>query len=163
MRSRGSCDFDVKSDAISVCVKPFIASALSKILSISCADVSFDFSKANQKFQADQHVLIYEINGPFFFGAADKFIDSINQIGEKNKLIILGLKHVPFMDGTALHGFRRLVHTCYKHHIEVYITGINKQPLEVLQKAGLVDEIGKNHFYKTIEEAKLHYNQLKNS
>ncbi len=124
-------------------------------------DVSFDFSKANQKFQADQHVLIYEINGPFFFGAADKFIDSINQIGEKNELIILGLKHVPFMDGTALHGFRRLLHTCYKHHIEVYITGINKQPLEVLQKAGLVDEIGKNHFYKTIEEAKIHYNQLK--
>ncbi|MFA6800707.1 MAG: sulfate permease [Acholeplasmataceae bacterium] len=120
-------------------------------------DMSFDFEKANKKFQTDQNILIYEINGPFFFGAADKFIDAINHIGEKNKLIILGLKHVPFMDATALHGFRRLIYTCQKHHIQVYVTGIQKQPYEVLMNAGVIDLIGKESFYKTIEEAKICY------
>jgi len=123
-------------------------------------DANFDFEKENQKFIADKHVLIYEVNGPFFFGAADRFIDLVNQIGEKNKLIILGLKHVPNMDATALHGLRMLLHKCSRHHIEVYITGTNKLTFDTIQKGGLEELIGKDHFYKTIEEAKKHYRQL---
>lgn len=120
-------------------------------------DITFNFDQEKHKFEADKEVLIYEINGPFFFGAADKFIDTINQIGQRNKLIIIGLKHVPVMDGTALHGFRKLLHSCQKHNIKVYVTGIKMQPYSVLKKAGLINIIGEENFYKTIEEAKENY------
>lgn len=120
-------------------------------------DITFDFDKANKQFQTNKDILIYEINGPFFFGAADKFIDYSQKINEKNKLIIIGLKHVSIMDATALHGFRRLVNTCVKLNINLYVTGVNIQPFEVMNRAGLVEIIGNNHFYKTIEEAKEAY------
>jgi SulP family sulfate permease len=120
-------------------------------------DITFDFEQSNKKFQTSKDILIYEINGPFFFGAADKFIDSISSINDQTKVIIIGLKYVPVMDATAIHGMRRLVNTCQKHSIKVFITGVKPQPKEVLKKSGLYDQIKEEHFFQTIEEAKEMY------
>ena len=131
-----------------------ISSVKQKSLDFSEDEVNFDFSKVSQKYEADKNIIIYEINGPFFFGAADKFLDQINTIGEKNRHIIIGMKHVSVIDATALHAFKRMLNTCERHKIEIYVTGIHKEPFQTLQNAGLVERIGQNHFLKSIEEAK---------
>ncbi len=136
-----------------------ISSVKSKSLDFSEDELNFDFSKVSEKYKADKNIIIYEINGPFFFGAADKFLDLINGIGEKNKYIIIGMKHVSVIDATALHAFKRMLTTCEKHHIEVYITGLKKEPYTTLTNAGLVDRIGEDHFLKSIEEAKTYLKQ----
>jgi len=117
-------------------------------------EMNFDFSQVSKKYETTKDTLIYEINGPFFFGAADKFLDQISNVGQHNKNIIIGMKHVNFMDATALHAFKRMLNTCEKHQIKVYITGIQSGPYSTLEKAGLIVKIGQDHFLKSIEEAK---------
>ena len=96
---------------------------------------------------------LYEINGPFFFGAADKFLSFLGNIGDPTERLILRMRYVPAMDATALQAFRKMQHLCDHHHIELLITGINEQPRSVLTKAGIVEAIGPDKFFATVDEA----------
>jgi len=136
-----------------------ISSVKFKSLDFSEDELNFDFSQVAQRYETDKNTLIYEINGPFFFGAADKFLDLINTLGEKNRHIIIGMKHVSVIDATALHAFKRMLNTCERHHIDVYVTGIKKEPYVTLMNAGLTARIGEGHFLKSIEDAKEHLRQ----
>ncbi len=98
-------------------------------------------------------IMIYEINGPFFFGAAHKFFTALNELGDKTNVLIIRMRNVPAMDATALNAFRRMIEICYHKHIEILISGINEQPYSVLKKAELVEIIGEDKFFKTIKEA----------
>ncbi len=100
-----------------------------------------------------RHVLIYEINGPFFFGAADKFMDASTQVGDKTKVLIVKMKHVTAMDATALQAFRGLVKRCEKQSIDILLTGVTNQPAELLVKSGLMDRIGKDRVFPGLSQA----------
>ncbi|WP_461205976.1 SulP family inorganic anion transporter [Clostridium sp. DL1XJH146] len=113
----------------------------------------FDFIKESNKIKTADNVQIYEINGPFFFGAADKFIEATSQIGLKTNTLIIRMRNVPAMDATALHAFKRIVFMCRRRHIKIVISGINEQPLKVLKKAELVDVIGEENFFAEVEGA----------
>lgn len=99
-------------------------------------------------------IQVYEINGPLFFGAADKFLDVITEVNGKNtKVMILRLRNVPAMDATAVHALKRFVNACKKHKIKIMISGLKEQPRDVLLKSGLVDAIGDSNFYEHFEVA----------
>lgn len=100
-----------------------------------------------------RHILIYEINGPFFFGAADKFLDASVQVGEKTKVLIVKMKHVVSMDATALQAFRGLIKRCDKQSIDVILTGVPKQPAELLKRTGLLDKIGEDRVFPGLTQA----------
>ncbi|MCD4826381.1 MAG: STAS domain-containing protein [Acholeplasmataceae bacterium] len=111
------------------------------------------FKNENKKYPILEGVKMYQINGPFFFGAAFKYIEVINQLDSKIEYLIIGMKHVPAIDATALHSFNTSLKICQSKHITVLITGLRTQPFHALQKANLIDVIGSNHMFKTIEEA----------
>lgn len=131
------------------------------------ADVSnievMDFDASEEKeFDEDspynrsdiKDVQIYEINGPFFFGATDKFMDALSELGYKTKVLIIDMKNVPAMDASALHVFKRLMKTCKHRHIKVLIAGINNQPLDLFKKAEIFDIIGgEDSFFETVDSA----------
>ena len=99
-------------------------------------------------------IQIYKINGPFFFGATDKFLDSINELGYRTNYLVIDMHSVPAVDASALHAFKRLIRTCIKKHIVILISGINPQPLSSLKKAELYDMIGGDeHFFDRTEDA----------
>lgn len=99
-------------------------------------------------------VQIYEINGPFFFGATDKFMDALNELGYKTKVLIIDMKNVPAMDASALHVFKRLMRMCKHRHIKVLISGINSQPMDLFKKAEIIDIIGgEENFFDSIDSA----------
>ncbi len=100
-----------------------------------------------------KNVLIYEINGPFFFGAADKFMDAESAVSNKTKILIVKMKHVPAMDATALHAFNRIVKICAKRKITLLLTGIQEQPKSVLDKAGVTAKIGDDHIFTGLGDA----------
>lgn len=116
-------------------------------------DANFDFIEENKKIKTPKNVQIYEINGPFFFGAADKFFDALKSLGSKTTTLIIRMRNVPAMDATALHAFRRMIDLCEHKKIRLIISGINTQPQSVLDKAGLTEKIGKNEFFEYIEDA----------
>jgi SulP family sulfate permease len=105
------------------------------------------------KYGLPKGVLLYEINGPLFFGAADKFVEAMDELGEHVDVLIVRMRNVPAMDATALRAFRNLVDLCAQHRSAMYITGIAEQPMAVLRKAGVAETIGGSHFFDSVDEA----------
>lgn len=97
------------------------------------------------------NVMIYEVSGPMFFGAADK-IPEIDNGSEKN-VMILRMSNVPALDITAMNGLSRLYNQCQKNGIKLIFSHINSQPMTVIKKAGLFDEMGADCFQPNIDAA----------
>lgn len=97
------------------------------------------------------HVMVFEITGPMFFGAADK-IPHMDRDTDK-KVLILRMRSVPAMDITALIGLRRLWDECRRKGIQVVFSHVNEQPMSVFQKSGLFDDVGAENFQPNIDDA----------
>lgn len=98
-------------------------------------------------------IQIYEINGPFFFGAADQFLEAFANVRRSTRVLIIRMRNVPTMDATALHAMRKVVRRAHDKGMQVRISGIRPQPMQVLEQAGLVGIIGRDHFHRTLQEA----------
>ena len=97
------------------------------------------------------HVMVYEINGPMFFGAADR-IPHI-QDGERRRVMILRMRSVPALDITALNGLCRLLEECRSHRVELILSHVNEQPMSVLKKSGVLALIGEENICPNIDRA----------
>lgn len=97
------------------------------------------------------HVMVYEVTGPMFFGAADK-IPHMDRETDKS-VLILRMRAVPALDITALNGLRRLWEECRRQDIQVVFSHVNEQPMSVFQKSGLLDEVGRENFQPNIDAA----------
>jgi len=94
---------------------------------------------------------IFEINGPFFFGAADKFRDTMNQMKRRPKVLILRMRFVPAMDATGLSALEDLLGKAKKDKMEVILSGVHAQPLKVMKEAGIIEMLGEDHFHWDIK------------
>lgn len=83
---------------------------------------------------------VYEINGPFFFGAADKFIDAVVRAGERRENLILLLRSVPAMDATAYQALLSLRDQCRRHKTRLILAELRPQPAKLLEKYGFFKE-----------------------
>ncbi len=97
------------------------------------------------------HVMVYEITGPMFFGAADK-IPHMERKGER-RVLILRMRSVPAIDITALNSLQRLCTECRDKDIAVIFSHVNEQPLSVFRRSGLYSEIGGENFVPNIDAA----------
>lgn len=98
-------------------------------------------------------VVVYRIFGPFLFGAAEKMHDALERAGNTHKVLILRLHLVTAIDSTALHALQVLVRRNRKHGGTVVISGIHRQPLELLRKSGFIDIIGRENFCGSFDKA----------
>ena len=97
------------------------------------------------------HVMVYEISGPMFFGAADKIPHIERSSGRR--VLILRMRSVPAMDITALNSLQRLCQECQDKGIQVIFSHVNEQPLSVFRKSGLYEEVGEENFAPNIDAA----------
>ncbi|MCC8172851.1 MAG: sodium-independent anion transporter [Odoribacter sp.] len=96
---------------------------------------------------------VYEIDGPFFFGIANKFEECMKALGDRPKVRIIRMRKVPFMDTTGLHNLESLYRLSEKEKIRVVLSGVNEQVREVLEKSELVHKIGRENICSNIQEA----------
>lgn len=91
-------------------------------------------------------VEVYEIDGPFFFGIANKF-DEIGDFGKgiKADIRIIRMRKVPFIDSTGIHNLRNLYIRSKKDQIDVVLSGVTEEVFNTLEKAKFVDEIGREN------------------
>lgn len=111
---------------------------------------------STEKEAAEQNMLrkipssisVYEITGPLFFGAAD----TIKQISVKDgtRCLIIRMRSVPSVDSTAMNALAGLCDYCKKHDITLILSHVNKQPMRAMEKAGLLDQIGRKNFRRNI-------------
>lgn len=95
---------------------------------------------------------IFEINGPFFFGAADKFKDTLVQLKKRPRVLILRLRFVPAIDATGLSALEELLRKAKKSNMEILFSGVHAQPLHALKNAGIITRIGEDHFHWDIKD-----------
>ncbi|MGV8982247.1 SulP family inorganic anion transporter [Clostridium sp.] len=100
-----------------------------------------------------ENVSLYEINGPFFFGAADKFMHAIKEIGIPTKILIVKMSNVPAMDATGYHALEMLYGICTKHHTHLIILNLQEQPTTVLSKYGFIGLLGEANICSNVDEA----------
>ncbi|MDF2486949.1 MAG: sulfate permease, SulP family [Herbinix sp.] len=104
-----------------------------------------------RKKKVPKNTLVYEINGPMFFGAADKFMDI--SLDSHVKIVILRMKSVPAMDVNALHTLNNVMKSCKKKHITLILSHVQDQPLKMMQKAGFDKSLGEENFCDNIDQA----------
>ena len=114
---------------------------------------SQDDSGAIYRRQVPQGVEVYEINGPFFFGAAEKFKDTLSEVSRKPKVLIVRMRNVPAIDSTAIHTLRDLVRRTQKDGTMVLLSDVHAQPLIALENSALLSEIGEDRVYGNIDQA----------
>ncbi len=106
-----------------------------------------------RKYKIPAGVEIFEINGPFFFGAADKFRGAMASIEKMPKVLILRMRHVPSMDMTGLQALDEIVTSYAKKGVKIVLSGVRERPRELILKSGLGDKIGKNNVLPNIQKA----------
>ena len=98
-------------------------------------------------------VEVYDINGPFFFGAAETFSEYLGQVSGKPKAIVLDLEGVPAMDSTGLRALTTLVERRTKANVPVFIVGLQTQPRDLILRSPLADLVGRDRLNLSPEEA----------
>jgi SulP family sulfate permease len=98
-------------------------------------------------------VEVFEIYGPFFFGAADKFKDTFLQIEKPPKILILRMRHVPVIDATGIRALEDVLEKMKKKGIVPIISGIHDQPLHMLERSGLMEYLEKDNIVHDIDDA----------
>jgi SulP family sulfate permease len=113
---------------------------------------SGDVSGAVFRRDVPKGVEVYEINGPFFFGAAESFKNTVGQVASRPKVLIIRMRNVPAMDATGLSAFKDLVRQSRREGIHVFITEIHAQPMVALSRSDLFDELGEENVLGTLDE-----------
>jgi SulP family sulfate permease len=98
-------------------------------------------------------VVVYEVYGPFFFGAADSFHRVIQSRGDSPQVIILRMRHVPAIDATGLNALRKLQSRCLKNRTQLIFSGVTEQPLKVFHQTGFLEEAGSQNVCGSIDGA----------
>ena len=98
-------------------------------------------------------VQVYEITGPFFFGAAETFKDRVSRIAGKPKVLILRMRHVLAIDSTGLHALRELVQRSRREGILVVLSDVHAQPVVALERSGLYDDLTEENVHGNIDDA----------
>ena len=98
-------------------------------------------------------VEVYEINGAFFFGAAETFKDTLAQIAGKPKVLIIRMRDVLLLDSTGMHALKDVVHRSRKDGTTVLLSDVHMQPLVALTGSPVLEEIGQENVFANLDEA----------
>lgn len=98
-------------------------------------------------------VEVYDVAGPFFFGAAEQFKDALAAVSRKPKVLIVRMRSVPFIDSTGLNVLRDLVRRTQGDGTTVIIAEVQDQPRQAIQRAGLMDVVGPDHIVGSLDFA----------
>ncbi len=100
-----------------------------------------------------KNTMLYEINGPLFFGAAQKFQEFLLDLKQEPRILIIRMRNVPFIDATAINRLKELAQILKGRGTTMIISGANRQVREELFKSDLYSQLGKHNILDSIEHA----------
>lgn len=111
------------------------------------------------KLENNEHLIIpdgvevYEINGPYFFGAGNRFEEIMARFGNRPKVRIIRMRKVPFVDSTGIHNLTNLCTMSQKEGIQIVLSGVNPNVHGVLARSGFYELIGEDNICSHINIA----------
>ncbi len=100
-----------------------------------------------------ENVEVYEINGPYFFGIANKFEELMADMNDHPKVRIIRMRRVPFIDSTGIHNLQNLCAMSKREGTHIVLSGVTPNVYAVLEHAGFCDMLGKDHICPNINVA----------
>ncbi len=100
-----------------------------------------------------KNVLIYEINGPLFFGASQKFQEVLTDLNRQPEILILRMRHVPFIDATGINRLKEMCHQLQLKGTTIIISGANHDVKQEMFKAQLYSIIDRHNILLNINDA----------
>jgi SulP family sulfate permease len=110
-------------------------------------------SNAITNKKVPEEVEVFEINGPFFFGAVSKFRDAMRFIESPPKVLIIRMRNVPAIDGTGIHALEEVYHESVKKGTQLVLSGVHTQPLMALDQSGFLKVIGEQNVLGNIDDS----------
>lgn len=96
---------------------------------------------------------IYEISGPLFFASAKQFCEVLKSTGLKSRIIIIRMRHVPFVDSTGLQNLKEAIKILIHSDIKVILSGVNENVYNDLKKTSVYPMIGAGSIFETFDQA----------
>ena len=100
-----------------------------------------------------KNVEVYEINGPYFFGAGNRFEDIMARYGRRPKVRIIRMRKVPFIDSTGMHNLENMCLMSQREGITVVLSGVNKKVEDVLKRNNFNKLLGEENICNHIDIA----------
>lgn len=97
----------------------------------------------------------YEISGPFFFASAKQYSEVLKSVGGKSKVLIIRMRHVPFIDATGMHNFREAIKALKAAGITIILSGVQPAVRKDLDAGRLSFTIGKGNIFDAFDKAVL--------
>ncbi|MBQ4561370.1 MAG: STAS domain-containing protein [Clostridia bacterium] len=118
------------------------------------ASWKYDVEDDSDMLLVPDNVRVFEVNGPMFFGAADKLLD-VN-LKEYTTVLILRMRSMTAIDATALNSLEHLADRCDEKGVKIILSHVNSQPLKAMKKSGFYKRIGAQNFMPDITSALTH-------
>ncbi|OFO54677.1 sodium-independent anion transporter [Porphyromonas sp. HMSC077F02] len=117
------------------------------------------------KLDLPKCIEVYEIEGPFFFGIANRFDETMRNMPGNPRARIIRMRMVPFVDTTAIHNLKTMIELHKESQTQIILSGVQPAVLETLRQSGVVDLLGEENVTphislaveRTMEFLKTHY------
>ena len=101
--------------------------------------------------QIPARTMVYEISGPLFFATAGKLLQITP--GDDTRVLVLRMRSVSAIDATAMQQLELLLDACHSRGVQLVLSHVNHQPMQVMRKAGFAEKLGQDNFCPHIDEA----------
>ena len=115
-------------------------------------DVHNDGEADDEKITLPDFIEVYEIDGPFFFGIANKF-EEMARNRSNAKVRIIRMRKVSFIDATGLHNLEIFIDSSLASGRKIVLSGVNENVFRSLDRSGIVAKLGKKNILDTIHKA----------
>ena len=121
---------------------------------------AYEYSETDEKLSIPAGVAVYEVNGPFFFGVANKFEEQMDLLGEHPRVRIIRMRKVPFIDSTGVRNLQNLCKSAKREGTITVLSGVNQKVHDVLEKANFYDLLGQENICPDIYAALARTNEI---
>ena len=113
---------------------------------------SFLAARATENFVLPPKTMIYDIEGPFFFAAADKLERTLESVQAHTNTLILRMRHVPFIDATGIQSLSEIIDDCRRFKTRLVICGMRSSVRRKLEHAAVIEKLGKKNLYASVTD-----------
>ncbi len=109
--------------------------------------------RPNAATEVPEGVQVFAVNGPFFFGAAEKFRSALGRVDKAPKVFILRLRNAPSLDATGLRALDEVSDQLRRQGTHLLLSGVQPQPLETLRRSGFLERLGEQNNCPNLDAA----------
>src|SRR5574344_421939 len=124
------------------------------------ANTTADDASAQLAHSIPKNVLVYEIDGPLFFGTVRKFELGVEQAEVSYKVLVLQLNNTIYLDAGGVQALIQLKNACDRKHVTIILSGVLTQPYMLLEKTGIAETIGRDNIFEGLDAALAHAGEI---